>query len=196
MSLTMNEIQDKIQEVTDRAAAISTLQPNEQKQAFINFIEDIKCDDEVVENFQEGLENKDFDEIIEYCREFTLYGDGVEYTRTQEYPGVCLVTAHSSKGREWPVVYMSISKYQKGDKMPKKEVQEMRRLMYVSSTRARDELFVTGLFGTGSEKTGRTMNLFVMEAYDAMNQDYNPVWPVKEIKKTEKKTKSTKKKTA
>ena len=196
LSLSMNEIQGKIQEATDRAAAISTMQPNEQKQAFINFIEDIKYDDEVIENFQEGLENKDFEEIIEYCREFALYGDGVEYTRTQEYPGVCLVTAHSSKGREWPVVYMSVTKYQKGEKMPRKDIQEMRRLMYVSSTRARDELFVTGLYGTGSEKTGRTMNTFVMEAYDAMEKVYNPVWPVKETKVSENKTKSTKKKTA
>lgn len=175
----MDEIQGKIDEVTERAASISTMQPNDQRKAFLDFVEEIRCDDEVIDNFKERLEFKDYDEIIDYCNAFDLYGAGVEYTRLQEYPGVCLVTAHSSKGREWPIVYMSVTKYQKSDQMVRRDVQEMRRLMYVSATRARDELYVTGLFGTGSAKTGRVMNRFIAEAYGAVEQVYDPVWPTK-----------------
>ena len=179
LDLPMNELQSKMDEITAYAAEISAKQPGEQKKMFLDFIEKIQCDDEVIENFKDGLQYKDYDEIIEYCRAFELYGAGVEFTRIREYPGVCLVTAHSSKGREWPIVYMSVTKYQKSERMARKDVQEARRLLYVSATRARDELYVTGLFGTGSEKKGRVLNQFIAEAYGAAEEDYDPVWPVK-----------------
>ena len=54
------------------------------------------------------------------------------------------------------------------------EQEEIRRLMYVSMTRARDQLFVTGVFS----KTGKTvgeeiLNWCLHEAYEAAELDWN-----------------------
>ena len=60
----------------------------------------------------------------------------------QKYQGVVLTTAHSSKGLEWKAVFNSISGYDSaslhtsGPKHQKK-VEEARRLLFVSMTRAR-----------------------------------------------------------
>jgi len=54
------------------------------------------------------------------------------------------VTAHSSKGLEWPVVYNMISKYDSESLNTSEKIEERRRLLFVSATRARDELYITG----------------------------------------------------
>ena len=92
-----------------------------------------------------------------------------------DYPGVVLTTAHSSKGLEWPVVYNSISKYQNNST---KISEETRRLLFVSCTRARDELYVTGQYAVSSAKDfkNRQLNEYLKEAYAAAGQVYNPVF--------------------
>ena len=82
-----------------------------------------------------------------------------------------LSTAHSSKGLEWPVIINSITHYDKKDGMGFDEREEQRRLLFVSSTRARDELYITGqikLSGTAEE--GFTVNRFLDEAATIANQ--------------------------
>ena len=54
------------------------------------------------------------------------------------------MTAHSSKGLEWPVVYNMISKYDAESLNTSEKIEERRRLLFVSATRARDELYITG----------------------------------------------------
>ena len=142
------------------------------RNAFIEYVDEIALDDEVVSNFKDSLENKDTDEIIEYCRNFDMYGAGVEYRRTEEYPGVALVTAHSSKGLEWPVIINTVNKYQKGSRMNLNEVEETRRLLFVSATRARDELYVTGQYANGT-KYNKVRNLFLAEAMEAAGRTYD-----------------------
>ena len=69
----------------------------------MQFISDICLDEDAVEHIIEPFENLDFEDILKYCRDFTLYGVNEEFRRLDEYPGVKLITAHSSKGLEWPV---------------------------------------------------------------------------------------------
>lgn len=161
------EVEAMIADIIERASAISGNE-YQGKELFLRYIDEIAMDDEAVENFRDSLENKDIDEIIEYCRNFSMYGDGVEYRRTQKYPGVALVTAHSSKGLEWPVIYNTITKYMKNGRMSRAEVEEIRRLLFVSATRARDELYVTGLLFNGT-KNNKVENIFLREALAAMH---------------------------
>ena len=63
------------------------------------------------------------------------------------------------------MIINSITKYDKAE-MGNSEREEQRRLLFVSATRARDELFITGqirLSGSGNAETGYTVNRFVDE---------------------------------
>lgn len=164
------EVEDAVQQVIERAEMIRIA--ISQKSLFLAYVDEISLDDEAVGHFREGLDAKDYEEIIDYCRDFSLYGDGVEYRRTDSYPGVALVTAHSSKGLEWPVIYNTITRYQKGAVMRPVDVEETRRLLFVSATRARDELYITGLYANGT-KMNKVENRFLKELFDIANKGWN-----------------------
>ena len=166
------EVEAAVQQVVERAEMIRSAGDREQKTMFLNVIDELSLDDETVKHFKEGLEGKEYEEIIDYCRDFSMYGNGVEYRRTDSYPGVALVTSHSSKGLEWPIIYNTITKYQKGAMMRIKEVEEIRRLLFVSSTRARDELYITGLYANGT-KMSKVENRFLKEMFDIVQKGWN-----------------------
>ena len=169
-------IQGQIDAVIARADEINkrpTLQM--KKDLFIQLIDDISFGDEAVENFKDGLSNKEFDEVMTYCFDFSDYGEGTAYRRVSEYPGVVLITAHSSKGLEYKVVYNTISKYQRKDRISRSEIEEVRRLFFVSATRARDELYITGVYAcAGYTAETRVMNKYLKEAFSITGQNYSP----------------------
>ena len=169
------EVEEAVRQVVERAEMIRSASEREQKALFLGFIDEIALGDEAVGHFREGLDAKVYEESIDYCRDFSLYGSGVEYRRTDQYPGVALVTAHSSKGLEWPVIYNTITKYQKGAAMSRRDVEETRRLLFVSATRARDELYITGLYANGT-KMNKVENRFLKELFEIEKKcwDYNP----------------------
>ena len=166
------EVEAALQQVVERAEMIRSAGDRAQKTMFLNVVDELSLDDETVKHFKEGLEGKEYEEIIDYCRDFSMYGNGVEYRRTDSYPGVALVTSHSSKGLEWPIIYNTITKYQKGAMMRIKEVEEIRRLLFVSSTRARDELYITGLYANGT-KMSKVENRFLKEMFDIVQKGWN-----------------------
>ena len=134
MDLEKEEAEARIQDVVRMADDIANADESGKKELLLKYIDDISLGDETVEYFKDVLQEKEYDEIIDYLRDFQLYGDGTEYRRTRKYPGVMLSTAHSSKGLEWKVVYNTISKYP----VNRRNIEETRRLFFVSATRARD----------------------------------------------------------
>lgn len=142
-----------------------------KKEGFISFIDAIAMDDETVEAFKESLANKEYGEILQYCADFALYGADVEFRRLSNYPGVVLSTAHSSKGLEWPVVYNTLSRYQTGARV----YEETRRLVFVSATRARDELYISGVYAAfGKTYKTRQYNNYLKECCEILGVDFDP----------------------
>lgn len=175
MHLTQQELDERIQGILDRALLINKeMNPAAKKEQFMQFITDICLDDEAVARYIEPFNTLDFDEILKYCRDFTLYGVNEEYRRLDEYPGVKLITAHSSKGLEWPVVYLDLTDFSDIALERRADKEEVRRLMYVSMTRARDQLFTTGVFSKTGKKVGEeVLNWCLNEAYDAAGKNWD-----------------------
>ena len=151
--------------------------PEKQKlQSLHAMLDALDENDEVYESFVDTLKSKPcVSKVMEYCENFLLFGSTCAVRRKNDYPGVTLTTAHSSKGLEWPVVFNSITKYDAPEIRRKvTTLEEKRRLFFVSATRARDELYITAeytAFGTGNEAT---YNMFLTEAYDILGQVFAP----------------------
>lgn len=174
MDLPHTEIEEGIDLVRGMAEEIdSAYTLPEKKELFMTFINMISQGDETVEAFRDSFENEEYDEMIHDLSIFPRFGQKDTYKRAKRYPGVTLVTAHSSKGLEWPIVFNSVSRYMKPN-MSRNAVEETRRLLFVSETRARDELYVTGLFQVGTKKYP-ALNMFLEDAYDTM-PGYEGTW--------------------
>ena len=176
MDESNDTIKKQVADVVTRAEQIYQVPTLEGKKALLfQLIDEIAFNDEAVLNFKDGLNNKEFDEIVSYCLNFYTYGNETCYRRINDYPGIVLITAHSSKGLEYKVVYNTISKYQRktgSDKLA--YVEETRRLLFVSATRARDELYVSGLYGApGSTKDHPIENRYLVEALNIVGKPYN-----------------------
>lgn len=155
----------------------------QQRARFHQWLEAIRSDDEIYGAFLDLVyANPDLPSELEYMSDFKAYGEDEAKRMSQQYAGVVLTTAHSSKGLEWRVVFNSISKYDgkllhKGRKSDDAK-EEKRRLLFVSLTRARDILFVTGEFVAykekldGAAKGDDVYNQFLHEVYeDAGKED-------------------------
>ena len=87
---------------------------------------------------------------------------------------MALTTAHSSKGLEWDIVYNSITKYD--NKLIRydsriDELEERRRLLFVSATRAREKLIITGLYYSFGTVKDKNFNIFLKECYENVGKD-------------------------
>ena len=107
----------------------------------------------------------------------------------QSYEGVVLTTCHSSKGLEWSVVFASISEFDSEKngfhKRNSKGIEEMRRLLFVTITRARDILYLSGKYVAYGPKNDRTYNMFLKELYEIVGKDYQPIDPMEKVKEEE-----------
>ena len=143
----------------------------EKKALFYEYIDMVAHGDEAVEFFKGQLDNKEFDEMLDYLYKFERYGQKEEYRRLKTYPGVCMTTAHSAKGREWKYVFASLSRFRGiGNNFE----EEKRRLLFVTMTRAKDYLYITSQYAaSGSTKENRVINNFICEVFNALGQSYN-----------------------
>ena len=159
--------------------------PNEdaRKEKIIELLGALNDEDEVYESFLETIKRKRMDKLFEYVNDFYRFGSSAAVRRNHSYPGVVLTTAHSSKGLEWPVVYNMLSKYDTPEMHTNSSVareiyEERKRLLFVSATRARDELIMTGQYiAFGSAKEGYTLNGFLqksMEIANSVKPDFDP----------------------
>lgn len=131
--------------------------------------------DEVFAAFMETLEKeKTWGGICSRLTSFEVYGEGDTVSKQMNYDGVTLTTAHSSKGLEWPNVFVDITKF---DNIKLRdntnEIEETRRLLYVAFTRAKERLDIVGLYysyGTKQiaikpDEPDSNMHLFMKELY-------------------------------
>lgn len=193
--LDATEVAEEIKRLQNIFSGIDLYPFDEQKAIFHNLLNELKKveDDELYDYFLELLyENEDLPSELEYSRIFKKYGDSMEKKLDQSYVGVTLVTAHSSKGLEWPVVFNTVTNYDtaalhRTSAKAHRELEETRRLLFVSTTRARDRLYLTGVYvAYGSEKEGYTYNRFLRELYEIKGMPYDPIDHVKEAEKATK----------
>lgn len=178
---TAEEIEKLIEEGRIDAAIVDSKLPHEKKDALIDVLKSIdKNDDEIYQKFIETLERKTYEKIVDYCNDFLIFGTKNEARREHDYPGIVLTTCHSSKGLEWPIVFASLSKFDEerknlhsGSGASIKALEEQRRLLFVTATRARDELYVTGKYIAYGKKGSYTYNMFLQDSYNANGQEFN-----------------------
>ena len=175
MELSGTELSRRVQEIVDEAKAINVETSAKAKSRFLALVEKISLQDEAVLKFAEQFENKDINEILQYCQDFDDFGLNQQYRSLEEYPGVKLVTIHSSKGLEWENVFLSLNGY-RNKKLTKREKEEVRRLLFVAMTRARDYLSVSGQYfdafsqGTLYGASGKTVENAVLKEVFDVNQ--------------------------
>lgn len=168
---------EKLTEVNEYIKMIRESHELKKKELFIKMLRMIAHGDEAVLNFEEKFKDMDFEEIIKYCDDFEIYGDNMQYKRSQLGEGVMLITAHSSKGLEWKYVFGSITGFHKLGKksISRRKQEELRRLLFVLITRARDVLKLYGLYAvSGNAKDGRVYNMFLKECFDALDKTFAP----------------------
>lgn len=168
---------EKLSEVNEYVKAIRESHELKKKELFIKILRMIAHGDEAVLNFEEKFKDMDFEEIIKYCDDFEIYGDNMQYKRSQLGEGVMLITAHSSKGLEWKYVFGSITGFHKLGKksISRRKQEELRRLLFVLITRARDVLKLYGLYAvSGNAKDGHVYNMFLKECFDALDKTFAP----------------------
>lgn len=168
-----------------------------QKGIFNGLVNELNPKDEVFDHFrQKCMQFDDFIDEIGWIDKFARFGQSEEIKLNQEYVGVTLTTAHSSKGLEWKYVFCSISDFDNRVINKKRssdpEVEEIRRLEFVAFTRARDELFVSGTYEAWNEPkkddSGKTVgrdigyNRFLKEVLEDNDIDYVPDDPMEPLR--------------
>ena len=100
---------------------------------------------EVLEEIQESA--KGYETLEEWQKHIEEYTANLEKQQREieKQEGVILCTMHSSKGLEFPIVFIpeaneGITPYQKA--VMQEEIEEERRLFYVAMTRAKELLYV------------------------------------------------------
>ena len=182
--------------------ALEAFSEEEKKEKIMELLRTLDSnEDEVFLKFLDDIERKPtVEKMIEYINDYQKYGEGEKVKRIKAYPGVKLMTAFASKGLEWPVVFNDIDEYE-SNRLPRytkdcEEVEETRRLFFVSSTRARDELYVVANYGAYGSAKDRVYNRFLVEAYEIMKQKFDPSTieaQIKEKKKRQKEERDRKK---
>lgn len=171
------EVADMIKDAAEDVKKVNEEPAETKKETLLNILTAIDHnDDEIYQKFLDTLRVKRFEQIVEYCGDFLVFGEKNEAKREHNYPGVVLTTCHSSKGLEWPVVYASLSKFddeKNSVRSTQKDLEERRRLLFVTATRARDELFITAKYVSFGKKGDYTYNMFLADSYDCVGQKFD-----------------------
>ena len=197
LTKTDEEVNALIAEMQKQLEEFTTLSDLDKRLNFFELAGLLNDDeDELFEAFLDKMKRKKtFAQLSDYLNKFERFGGKVTYKRTKDYPGVVLTTAHSSKGLEWPIVFAEITKFHEktpggfgaSSERKAKAIEEKRRLLFVTITRARDELYIVGQYKAYGSKKDQVYNRYLKEVYDALEVYYNPVDPDEELKASERK---------
>ena len=127
---------------------LQALETEEEKlNFFFDIVKSIAKNDITMEAFLTELKEKNFpslNDLLDYLRKIVAYKDEKSVNRDDlTYRAVVLTTAHTSKGKEFDVVINTIDRYKYERGMSLEEIEEERRLLFVSITRAKKELYIT-----------------------------------------------------
>ncbi len=194
---TKEEIMDEILQLKDlfKKMEYFDMPFDKQRTIFHSLLEDIRSEeeDELFEYFLELIYQKaDLPSELSYTRTFKKYGSKMAKKMEQDYEGVTLVTVHSAKGMEWPIVFLSLSEFDSESLHKvsgKEEKEERRRVMYVALTRAMNELYITGEYVAYGKKDDYVYNQFLKEIFVALNreEEYIPVDPMEAVREEKRK---------
>jgi superfamily I DNA/RNA helicase len=137
--------------------ALSKLNNENEKINYFHYLISHICEkDEIANIFMNNLKRKTFytfNDFLNYLHKINIYQDDTAIEKDENrYNAVILTTAHSSKGKEWKIVFNSINNYKYEEIIGNnKLLEEERRLLFVSITRSKDELYIT--YNTSEDKT-------------------------------------------
>jgi len=137
------------QQEIEYLSKVSSLNPDKVKMTLMAIEALNYHDDEIMSDFIDRLKfEKNFIKLVNFIDDFEKYGEEVAVRRVKNYPGVVITTYHSAKGLEWDNLIMSTSDIYKGLNYN----EEIRRLMFVGVTRAKNNLVITGVKNNGTIK--------------------------------------------
>lgn len=167
-------VTELIENVIDSIGYIEEIQQEETVQAESR-IENIKEFLSVAVNFEEASEDKTLEEFL---ANISLLSD-LDKTDETDRDSVTMMTLHSAKGLEFPVVFMTGMEESlfptSRAYFSEDDMEEERRLCYVGITRAMEKLFMTRAFSRMLYgKTGvNSMSRFLREIPEGLTEDLN-----------------------
>lgn len=160
-----NEVKN-IKNVTGLFKKFKALDPEENDEIYQSFLEDINT------AMEDAVKQENLPAVCEYVMDFERFGQKQTARKEKAYNGVVLSTMHSSKGKEWPVVFCSVTKMHGRDLKPE-DIDEKNRLLFVACTRAKKELYISGVaIAFSSAMQGDVENMFLAECIEVYEKMY------------------------
>ena len=126
---------------------LSLTTDKEQINFFYELLEELSSKDLCIGTLLGKLKEKNFTNIasiVKYLNKLVLYKSDLFVEKTDSiYDAVNLITAHSSKGKEYNKVFIDLNKFDKVDTATN-SLNESLRLLFVAVTRAKKELVIVG----------------------------------------------------
>lgn len=160
-----NEVKN-IKNVTGLFEKFKALDQEENDEIYQSFLEDINT------AMEDAVKQENLHAVCEYVMDFERFGQKQTARKEKAYNGVVLSTMHSSKGKEWPVVFCSVTKMHCRDLKPE-DIDEKNRLLFVACTRAKKELYISGVaIAFSSAMQGDVENMFLAECIEVYENMY------------------------
>lgn len=160
-----NEVKN-IKNVTGLFEKFKALDQEENDEIYQSFLEDINT------AMEDAVKQENLHAVCEYVMDFERFGQKQTARKEKAYNGVVLSTMHSSKGKEWPVVFCSVTKMHGRDLKPE-DIDEKNRLLFVACTRAKKELYISGVaIAFSSAMQGDVENMFLTECIEVYENMY------------------------
>ena len=156
----------EVKNVTALFEKFKALDPEENDEIYQSFLEDINT------AMDDAVKKENLPAVCEYILDFERFGHKQTARKEKAYNGVVLSTMHSSKGKEWPVVFCSVTKLH-GRDLKTDMVPEKNRLLFVACTRAKKELYISGVdIAFSSASAGIVENMFLAECLEVQKEMY------------------------
>lgn len=160
-----NEVKN-IKNVTGLFEKFKALDQEENDEIYQSFLEDINT------AMEDAVKQENLHAVCEYVMDFERFGQKQTARKEKAYNGFVLSTMHSSKGKEWPVVFCSVTKMHGRDLKPE-DIDEKNRLLFVACTRAKKELYISGVaIAFSSAMQGDVENMFLAECIEVYENMY------------------------